>query len=187
MLSKAERRALGKQAKAKRRAAKRRREIMRYVGLSVAVLALILGVAWAAGAFSSKPAATPPFTLDPALQTKPTVAAGTAGKLTQLNIETLIKGNGPEIQSGQSIQVNYVGVTYADGKEFDSSWDSGQPFTFTFGQGAVIAGWDQGLVGVTVGSRVQLDIPAAQAYGDNPTGGQPAGDLRFVIDVLSAS
>jgi peptidylprolyl isomerase len=187
MLSKAERRALGKQAKAKRRAAKRRKEIMRYVGLSVAVLAVIAGVAWAAGAFSSKPGAAPPFTLDPALQTKPTVAAGAPGRLTQLNLETLIKGNGPEIQSGQNLEVNYVGVTYADGKEFDSSWKTGQPFKFLFGQGKVIAGWDQGLVGVTVGSRVQLDIPAAQAYGDNPTGGAPAGDLRFVIDVLNAT
>ena len=83
--------------------------------------------------------------------------------------------------------MNYVGVTFADGKEFDSSWGEGkQPFSFALGTGNVIKGWDQGLEGVKVGSRVQLDIPADLAYGDNPSGGQPAGALRFVVDVLSA-
>ena len=55
------------------------------------------------------------------------------------------------------------------------------------GQGGVIPGWDQGLVGVTVGSRVQLDIPSNLAYGDSPSGGQPGGALRFVVDILGAS
>jgi peptidylprolyl isomerase len=83
--------------------------------------------------------------------------------------------------------VNYVGVTYADGKEFDSSWSRSQAFSFQAGAGNVIQGWDQGLVGVKVGSRVQLDIPADLAYGEKPSGGQPAGALRFIVDVLSAS
>jgi peptidylprolyl isomerase len=99
----------------------------------------------------------------------------------------LIKGNGPEVQSGQSIQVNYVGTYYDSGEEFDSTWKAGKPFTFTIGKGEVIAGWDQGLIGVTVGSRVQLDLPASLAYGDNPTGGQPKGALRFVVDILNAT
>ena len=86
--------------------------------------------------------------------------------------------------SGQTITVNYTGVTYADGKQFDSSWKSGQPLTTQIGVGKVIKGWDQGLVGVTVGSRVQLDIPSDLAYGDS---GNPAGPLRFVVDILSAS
>jgi peptidylprolyl isomerase len=51
----------------------------------------------------------------------------------------------------------------------------------------VIPGWDQGLVGIKVGSRVQLDIPPDLAYGANPEGGNPAGALRFVVDVLAAS
>ena len=91
------------------------------------------------------------------------------------------------VRSGQTINVNYVGVTYADGKEFDSSWSRAEPFSFEVGAGNVIKGWDQGLLGVKVGSRVQLDIPASLAYGVHPTGGQPAGTLRFIVDVLSAS
>ncbi len=59
--------------------------------------------------------------------------------------------------------------------------------TFPIGTGNLIKGWDEGLIGVPVGSRVQLDIPADMAYGEKPTGGRPAGDLRFVVDVLQAA
>jgi peptidylprolyl isomerase len=90
------------------------------------------------------------------------------------------------VQKGQTITTNYVGVFFKDGKEFDSSWNAGQPASFPIGVGQVIPGWDQGLVGVTVGSRVQLDIPAELAYGTKPAGGRPAGPLRFVVDVLAA-
>jgi peptidylprolyl isomerase len=102
-------------------------------------------------------------------------------------VTPIIKGAGPAVKAGQQLTVNYVGVTYADGKEFDSSWNSGQPVQFPIGTGNLIKGWDEGLIGVPVGSRVQLDIPADMAYGEKPTGGQPAGDLRFVVDVLQAA
>ncbi|MEV4704435.1 FKBP-type peptidyl-prolyl cis-trans isomerase [Actinoplanes sp. NPDC049316] len=131
----------------------------------------------------SEPAAQTP--LDPALKEKPVVKAG-KGKVTKLVVKQLIAGKGPKLTAGQTIQANYVGVTYKDGKQFDSSWDRGQPAQFPVGVGQLIEGWDKGLVGVPVGSRVQLDIPAAQAYGENATGGRPAGDLRFVVDVLAA-
>ena len=108
--------------------------------------------------------------LDPALQQPPVVKAG----------------KGPKLTAGQTIQANYVGVTYKDGKEFDSSWKTGQPAQFPVGAGQLIEGWDKGLVGVAVGSRVQLDIPAAMAYGDPAPDGRPGGDLRFVVDVLAA-
>ncbi|NIL43047.1 peptidylprolyl isomerase [Salinispora arenicola] len=120
---------------------------------------------------------------DPALNTAPTVTAG-EGELSELVVTPLIEGTGPKVESGQSIIANYVGVLYGDGEEFDSSWSRGQPATFPIGVGAVIPGWDQGLVGVTIGSRVQLDIPAELAYGTEPAGGRPAGPLRFVVDVL---
>ncbi len=122
---------------------------------------------------------------DPALKTKPVVTAGT-GDLTKLTVTTLINGPGATVTAGQNLSVNYVGVTYKDGKEFDSSWSRSQPFEFAVGQGNVIKGWDQGLVGVKVGSRVQLDIPSDLAYGDNPARGAPGGPLRFVVDVLSS-
>ncbi|WFE45258.1 FKBP-type peptidyl-prolyl cis-trans isomerase [Verrucosispora sp. WMMD1129] len=130
------------------------------------------------------PAPQLPEGADPALGSKPTVTAG-EGELTKLTVTPLIEGTGPKVQAGQSITTNYVGVFYESGEEFDSSWDRGEPATFPIGVGQVIPGWDKGLVGVTVGSRVQLDIPAEDAYGDGG-GGRPAGPLRFVVDVLAA-
>ena len=129
------------------------------------------------------PAAQTP--LDPALQQPPVVKAG-QGDVTELKVTEIIAGKGPKLAAGQTIQANYVGVTYSDGKEFDSSWKSGQPAQFPVGAGQLIEGWDKGLVGVPVGSRVQLDIPAAMAYGEKASGGRPSGDLRFVVDVLAA-
>jgi peptidylprolyl isomerase len=204
--TKAEKRAEAKAAKARARAMKKRRQIMAIAGSALVVLALLVGlILWIGHSSSSSPApaasaapspspsesaaaAFPPVPAgaDPALSTKPVVKAG-AGKITKLKVTTLIQGKGAAVRSGQTVNVNYVGVTYADGKEFDSSWSRSQAFSFQVGAGNVIKGWDEGLIGVKVGSRVQLDIPADEAYGDNPSGGQPAGTLRFVVDVLSAS
>ncbi|MFI7604871.1 FKBP-type peptidyl-prolyl cis-trans isomerase [Micromonospora sp. NPDC049366] len=143
----------------------------------------------ASAALDEQPTAPPapqlPEGADPALATRPEVKAGT-GDLTKLTVTPLIKGTGPAVKAGQTITTNYVGVFYKDGKEFDASWNSGQPASFPIGVGQVIKGWDQGLVGVTVGSRVQLDIPADLAYGNDGAGGRPAGPLRFVVDVLDA-
>jgi peptidylprolyl isomerase len=138
-------------------------------------------------AASEAPAEAPPAAtqLDPALQTAPEITAG-KGKLSKVAVTPLVRGTGPAVTAGQTVSMNYVGATYRDGKVFDSSWRSGQPLRTEIGVGRLIPGFDQGLVGVPVGSRVQLDIPADQAYGDQPTGGQPAGDLRFVVDVLDA-
>jgi peptidylprolyl isomerase len=121
---------------------------------------------------------------DPALGTKPVAGKG-SGELTKLTATTLVEGTGAAAAAGQTITVNYVGVSYRTGEEFDASWKRGEPFSFQLGSGNVIPGWDQGLVGAKVGSRVQLDIPADLAYGDNPEGGRPAGPLRFVVDVLA--
>ncbi|SLL98993.1 FK506-binding protein [Actinoplanes sp. SE50/110] len=212
--TKAEKRAEAKAAKARARAQRKRRELLTIGGAAVVVLALVVGlIVWighsssdsgsgSAGTASAaasdaaappsaaaEPAATfPPLPVgaDPALGKKPKVTKG-AGKLTALKTTTLIKGTGAPVQAGQTISVNYVGVTYADGKEFDESWKRQEPFSFPAGGGQVIKGWDQGLIGVPVGSRVQLDIPPALAYGEKPAGGQPAGALRFVVDVLSAA
>jgi FKBP-type peptidyl-prolyl cis-trans isomerases 1 len=197
---KAERRALGKAAARKRAAARRRREllnrVMRVAGPVVAVAAII-GVVWlfaggddetTATPGASSPPTTPapstpeptwtlPDGLDPQLGTKPVVTAG-EGTLTELQVTTLVEGTGAPLAVGQTVSTSYVLVAYATGEEIDSSWSRGQPFEFTLG-GNVIEGWNQGLVGIPVGSRVQLDVPAALAYGDQ--------DLRFVVDILSAS
>jgi peptidylprolyl isomerase len=207
--TKAEKRAEAKAAKARARARQRRRQALTVVGAAVVVLALVVGlIVWvnhsssqpgpAAASASADAGAAPttaassaafppvPAGADPALSKKPTAAAGT-GTVTKLKTTTLIEGKGAAVETGQTVNVNYVGVTYADGKEFDSSWSRSEAFSFQVGAGNVIKGWDQGLIGVKEGSRVQLDIPADLAYGDSPSGGQPAGPLRFVVDVLSAS
>jgi FKBP-type peptidyl-prolyl cis-trans isomerase len=105
----------------------------------------------------------------------------------ELVITDLTEGTGAAAAEGDTVLVNYVGVRSVDGTEFDNSYDGGQPFPVKLGQGGVIAGWDQGLVGVKAGGRRQLDIPPELAYGDQPQGDIiQAGDaLTFVIDVIA--
>jgi peptidylprolyl isomerase len=187
--TKADRRAEAKAAQARAQRMRKRRQALAVGGAAVVVLALIVALIVGVGHSSSPASASfPPVPAgaDPALSKKPVVTAGT-GTVSTLKTTTLIQGTGTAVKAGQTIAVNYVGVTYADGKEFDSSWSRSQTFSFQAGAGRVIKGWDQGLIGVKVGSRVQLDIPPDLAYGTDPSGGQPAGTLRFVVDVLSAS
>ena len=106
---------------------------------------------------------------------------------TTLVITDLKEGTGEAAKEGDLVLVNYIGVRSADGTEFDNSYDRGQPFPVTLGGGQVIKGWDQGLVGIKVGGRRQLDIPADLAYGNSPQGNViKAGDaLTFVVDALA--
>ena len=120
------------------------------------------------------------------LATKPKVAVPTGAAPSSLETKELIKGTGPEAKAGESVTVNYVGVLYKGGKEFDSSWKRSEPFSFTLGKGQVIKGWDQGVVGMKVGGRRELIIPAALAYGK--AGSPPTipanAPLVFVVDLL---
>lgn len=103
-----------------------------------------------------------------------------------LEVETLIEGSGPAAASGDTVVVHYVGLL-ADGTEFDTSWDQGEPFMFTLGQGQVIPGWDEGLVGARVGERRRLVVGSDNGYGSqgNPSGGIPANaPMAFEVDVL---
>jgi peptidylprolyl isomerase len=105
---------------------------------------------------------------------------------SELVVTDLVEGTGPAATTGDTVVVDYVGVRSADGSEFDNSYDRGVPFSVPLGEGRVIAGWDDGLLGVQNGTRRQLDIPAELAYGDNPPGGsviQPGDALTFVVDV----
>jgi FKBP-type peptidyl-prolyl cis-trans isomerase len=133
----------------------------------------------------------------------PTVAAkgGAAPTITMpsaahrppssLVVKTLIKGSGATVTKGQTVVVQYVGAIWRTGKVFDSSWSRGTPFGFTIGAtpSQVITGWDKGLVGQTVGSRVMLVVPPADGYGK--TGSPQAGikgtdTMVFVVDILGA-
>jgi FKBP-type peptidyl-prolyl cis-trans isomerase len=110
----------------------------------------------------------------------------------KLSVTTLIKGNGPKIATGDTVVAQYVGTIWRTGDVFSSSWPSasqptGTPFAFQLG-GGVIAGWNDGLPGATVGSRVMLVIPPALGYG--PEGGQASAGIKkndtlvFVIDII---
>jgi FKBP-type peptidyl-prolyl cis-trans isomerase len=106
---------------------------------------------------------------------------------TSLQTSVLIKGDGKAVKAGQSVLVQYTGVLWSNGQQFDSSWSHGGAQALQIGTGAVIPGWDQGLVGQTVGSRVQLVVPPALGYKDQAQNGIPANStLVFVIDILEA-
>lgn len=111
----------------------------------------------------------------------PTITVPKTAAPNKLVAQDLIKGKGAQVQASDTIVANYVGVTYSDGKKFDSSFDRGQAATFPLN--GVIKGWTQGLTGKTVGSRVLLVIPADLAYG-NGGSGKPKGTLVFVVDIL---
>ena len=104
----------------------------------------------------------------------------------QLETEDLVVGDGDEAVAGKIVEVHYVGVSWATGKEFDASWDRGDTFKFGLGKGQVIAGWDQGVQGMRVGGRRRITIPPMLAYGKRGAGGAigPDETLVFVVDLL---
>jgi peptidylprolyl isomerase len=178
-----------------RRRARRRRQAWSYASIAaVVVIVLVGGYLWLGrgdgkpSSSASLPAGCPSagVAIDPALCSRPTVTKG-AGTLSELKVTPLVTGTGPKVAAGQWITVNYTGVNYGTGTQFDSSWSRSAPTTFQIGTGAVIKGWDQGIVGQTVGSRLQLDIPGSLAYPDATPGSDTAGDLRFVVDILAVS
>lgn len=121
---------------------------------------------------------------------KPTITVPAGKPPTTLVVQPLITGTGAKVAKGQDITVHYTGVIWPGGKQFDSSWDGGQPATFGIGQGQVIAGWDEGLVGQPVGSQILLVIPPDKGYGaeGRPDGGIKGTDtLVFVVDILDAA
>jgi len=108
---------------------------------------------------------------------------------TTLVAQLLIKGAGPVVKSGSTIKINYTGVLWKDGKKFDASADHGGSWSTPIGVGQVIPGWDKGLVGQTVGSRVLLSVPPADGYGAKgnlPKVG-PKDTLVFVVDILATT
>ena len=118
----------------------------------------------------------------------PTIATPSGAAPTSLVAQVLIKGSGPAITAGQTVLMQYTGIIWATGKVFDSSWASGA-VEFPVGTGQVIAGFDEGIVGLTLGSRVLLVIPPDKGYGSD--GNSQAGisgtdTLVFVVDLLAA-
>ena len=123
------------------------------------------------------------------LTVKPLVTIPPSSPPTELIIEDLVVGSGSSVDVGDFLIMDYVGVSYSTGLQFDASWDRGSPFPFELGAGRVIQGWDQGIVGMAVGGRRSLTIPPDLAYGENGSGSGSIGPnetLVFVVDLLAS-
>jgi peptidylprolyl isomerase len=127
----------------------------------------------------------------------PKVGTNTDGKAPSVEVpksdppkdlvsEYVIEGDGPEVAADSTVLVQYKGVLWADGKEFDSTYSRGQLTSFSLQQ--VVPGWSQGLTGKKVGSRVLIVIPPKLGYGDSPPEGSPIkkdSTLVFTVDLLA--
>ena len=136
----------------------------------------------ATGSTESAPTATTESTA----KTKPKVLVPKGDPPKKHEGKELEEGSGAEAKAGGEVTDQDVGVNYKNGKEFDASWDRGEPFSFTLGAGQVIPGWDQGVEGMKVGGRRELIIPPELAYGEAgaPPAIGPNETLVFVIDLL---
>ncbi len=157
----------------------------------ILMIAVCAGLVLVAGCGSSSDSSTgssesTDSTTSESLTEKPKVTVPTGPPPKKLEVKELYEGNGAVAKAGEEVVVQYVGVNYKNGKEFDSSWSRNEPFSFTLGAGEVIPGWDQGIEGMKAGSRRELIIPPELAYGE--TGAPPAigpnETLVFVVDLL---
>lgn len=104
---------------------------------------------------------------------------------SQLQITDTLVGNGKEVIKGALVIVHYEGFL-DDGSKFDSSLDKGKPFQFVIGSGRVIKGWDQGVMGMKVGGKRSLYVPALLGYGERQIGNMipPNSNLTFEIELI---
>jgi len=147
------------------------------------------GVTQAPSAGSTQASVPAAPKVPPQLSKKPVVTVPKTPAPAQLVVKDLIPGTGAEAQAGKTITVNYVGVLYKSGQEFDSSWSRNQPFTTQLASGQVITGWVKAISGMKVGGRRELIIPPSEAYGKTgqPPKIPPNSTLIFVVDLLSVS
>ena len=115
---------------------------------------------------------------------QPQIVTPSGDPPTELVTRDIVKGKGPAAKPGDKLEMDYVGVSWSNGQQFDASWDRGQTIPFQLGAGMVIPGWDQGMVGMKEGGRRLLVIPPEMAYG--PQGSPPIGPnetLVFAVDL----
>jgi peptidylprolyl isomerase len=128
-----------------------------------------------------------PLSVEPKISVPSTPAPKTLVK------KNIIVGTGTEAKAEDELTVDYVGALYKNGKVFDASWShggpKGQPFQFELGVGDVIPGWDKGVVGMRVGGRRELIIPASLGYGAAGSGSTipPNSALIFIVDLLAVT
>ena len=120
---------------------------------------------------------------------KPDVTIPDGPPPSELLLDDLTVGDGPQAVAGKTCTMQYVGHSWSSKQQFDASWDRGQPFTFQLGAGMVIGGWDRGVAGMKVGGRRRLTIPPHLGYGARGAGGAigPNETLVFIVDLLGVS
>lgn len=118
---------------------------------------------------------------------RPTITVPGGDAPSELVIDDQVVGDGAEAAAGVQANVDYVGVSWSTGVEFDASWNRGEPLSFTIGAGQVISGWDQGVAGMRVGGRRTITIPPHLGYGATGAGGviAPNETLIFTVDLRS--
>ena len=150
-----------------------------------AVIAVI--VVLVTGGDDSSSSSSEPF--DPSSISKPEVKVPDGAPPDTLQSDDITEGTGTEAKAGDTLTMQYVGVNYSNGKQFDASWDNGQPFTFQLGAGMVIPGWDQGVAGMKIGGLRKLTIPPELGYGAGgyPPVIPPNSTLVFEVELLKVS
>lgn len=113
------------------------------------------------------------------------LVASEKSKVTKLQIGVKKRVENCEMKSrkGDKLSMHYKGTLHSDGSQFDSSYDRGEPLSFTLGAGQVIKGWDQGLLAMCVGEKRKLVIPADLGYGDTGAGDKIPGGAVLVFEV----
>jgi peptidylprolyl isomerase len=142
----------------------------------------------AATTTTATPAKPASQTISKDVTTKPEIPKPTGTPPTKLVIKDIVKGKGKTARLGRNVTVQYVGVSWSTGQQFDASWDNGQPFQFQLGNPQIIAGWNEGVAGMKPGGRRELIIPPDLAYGAQGQGSiAPNETLVFVIDLLKVN
>ena len=169
--------------------------------LALAAPLLTAAVAlWSCGSDSEPDAAPPTTSTESGIQVtgevgaKPELEVPAGDPPAELVVDVLSEGDGSEVAAGDFLVADYLGQTWAAGGDgaanvFDNSYDRGSPAGFPIGEGSVITGWDEGLVGQKAGSRVLLVVPPDKAYGDTPPEGSPIeadATLIFVVDIVDS-
>ncbi|MEV7617735.1 FKBP-type peptidyl-prolyl cis-trans isomerase [Streptomyces sp. NPDC089799] len=118
---------------------------------------------------------------------RPEIEAPRGAAPEYLDITDLVVGDGDEAVRGSTVEVHYVGVAHSTGAEFDASWNRGETFSFTLGEGNVIKGWEMGVKGMRAGGRRKLVIPPHLGYGNRGAGSaiRPGESLIFVVDLIA--
>jgi len=115
---------------------------------------------------------------------KPTITKPSGDPPPELVQKDIVVGKGAAAKDGDSVSMHYLGALF-DGEQFEASWDANKPYDLVLGQGNVIPGWDQGIVGMKQGGRRLLVIPPDLAYGPDGQGNIPPNEtLIFVVDLV---